>query len=127
MGEAITTRDSYPRRRAGVPLLGRARVFRPGIMQDGRVLEVPDRLRYSDFEMGATVTVVEFPGDPQLVAWENERHPRAPARSRRGPGLRVPAPEPQTVSNRRRAELTAEMAGLDLVPEARLEIFEALG
>lgn len=122
MGESVTTRDSFPRRKAGMPVLGRARVFLAGIMERGEVLTIPDRLRQSDFPMGATTTVVEFPGDPDPIAWDFQHHERAPARPRIGRGLLVPAPEPQTVSNLRRAEL----AGLDQVPEAHLDIFEGI-
>lgn len=121
MGESVVTRDSYPRRKAGTPLLGRARVFVAGLME-GRVLTIPDRPRQSDFPMGATTTVVAFPGDPDASEWDFQDHARAPARPRIGRGFSVPAPEIQTMSNLRRGEL----AGLEGVPEGKLDIFEGV-
>lgn len=111
-------RVAYPRRHApGVPHLDQVRVAGSGVY----LLEDP--LRYSEFQMGATVQVVSFPGDPDISEWRFEQHPRPAPRPRRGPGYRVPAPPPQTVSNARRAEL----AELYEVPPAELDILEGVG
>jgi hypothetical protein len=114
VGESIITRDSYPKVIPGPPDLGRSRVAQQVIA------EQPDRIRYSEASSdryggpGATVTRSGFPGDVDPVAWDFQMHARPAPRSRLGGGFRVPAPEIQTMSNTRRAEV----AGLERVPEA---------
>jgi len=111
---------AWVKRIAGIPLLGRARVN-----LGDRVINQPDRIRYSDFDMGAMTDVDMFPGDPDMVGAWNPNFPRPPARDKSSMHmeLTVAAPTtPQTVSNRKRAQL----AGLDAVPEGKLDIFEGV-
>jgi hypothetical protein len=119
MGESVTTRDTYPRLTPGIPILGKARVI-----QDQPAF-VPDRLRYSGFPSdsrggpGATVEIVHWPGPPPSAAWAFQRHPRPAARSRVQGGRTVPGLPPQTVSDRRRAELATASA-----PVGPIEVLE---
>jgi len=98
------------KRSPGIPILSRVKVA-----QDIAPVP-PPQVDYSAFSsdryggLGATSTVVYFPGDAASVAGEfvplevtaNER---AAPRSRLGRGIRVEAPVPQTVGNRRRAQV----------------------
>lgn len=112
-----------PRRRAGMPHIDRTTVVSPGLIERGHVIELPERPRYSEFPMGATVKVEMFPGDPAMVAWDFQRHPRAePRRKGMISGLRIRGQVPQTVSDFRRAQL----AGIDQVPPGTLDIFEGI-
>lgn len=121
-GHAPNWQVAWTKRIAGIPLLGLARVN-----LGDRVVNQPDRIRYSDFDMGAMVDVVQFPGDPDMVgAWNPDDSLRPPARDKSAMASKtftVPAPTtPQTVSNRKRAQL----AGLGAVPEGKLDIFEGV-
>lgn len=114
-GDLALEQAAFPRRIAGIPDLRRVPVAGSG------PAGIPDEIRYSEFEMGAMVQVVSFPGDADPFAWRFQRHPMPAPRNRKGGGeLRVPQIPSQTVSNRRRAQLAA----LDLVPPATLDIFE---
>lgn len=126
-GESENTRDVYPRRRPALhPQLARVQVAE----QMGAW--VPELFPYSEYDserfggFGATTTVVQFPGDPMQYAWDFQpNHPR-PAARKRGQvrGFTVPAPVPQTVSDRTRQQLAEEEEGL--VP-GMLDIFEGIG
>lgn len=120
-GHAPNWSVAWTKRIAGIPLLGRARVN-----LGDRVVNQPDRIRYSDFDMGAMTDVDMFPGDPDMVgAWHMDDALRPAARDKssdRGQGIVPPPTIPQTVSNRKRAQL----AGLDAVPEGKLDIFEGV-
>lgn len=129
MGESIHTQASYPRQRPrAAPFLGQVQV-----VQDIPSY-APIPILYSDFDsagyggLGATTTVVYFPGDPPSAAWDFQEHPRAAAR-RKGAisGLKVPAATPQTVSNARRQELVEEALLPGEALPGKLDIFEGIG
>lgn len=122
-GHAQNWRVAWLKRSPGRPILSKATPVNPG----DRVINQPDNLRYSDFHMTSLTDVVQFPGDPDMVGeWI---YPSAPLRpdARHAASivgvLIVPPPTiPQTVSDRRRAQL----AGMDAVPIAHLDIFEGV-
>jgi len=120
-GHAPNWAVAWVKRIPGIPILGNLAPVNLG----DRVVNQPDRLRYSDFDMGATTHVIMFPGDPDMVGAWNPNFPRPPARNKtlQQGVMAVPPPTiPQTVSNLRRAQL----AGMDAVPVARLDIFEGV-
>jgi hypothetical protein len=122
-GHAQNWMVAWIKRSPGRPILSKA----TPIIHDERVVNQPDRIRYSDFHMTTLTNVVQFPGDPDMVGeWI---YPSAPLRALprnksfvHGELLVPPPTIPQTVSNRRRAQL----ASMDEVPAARLDIFEGV-
>jgi hypothetical protein len=122
-GHAQNWMVAWLKRSPGRPILSKATPVNEG----DRVINQPDRLRYSDFHMTSLTDVVWFPGDPDMVgSWIYPSAGfRPPARNKsfvHGELLVPPPTIPQTVSNRKRAQL----AGMDAVPEARLDIFEGV-
>lgn len=121
-GRAENWRVAWLKRSPGRPILSKA----TPVAEYG-VINQPDNIRYSDFHMTSLTDVVQFPGDPDMVGpwiYPNDSL-RPPARTNASliGQLMVPPPTiPQTVSNRKRAEL----AGLDAVPVAHLDIFEGV-